>query len=126
MSHLDQDFIQNIKSQLEENKEKVLKELGAITDTDSLDPQKSQALFPDRGDTEDENAQEVAAYSDNLSLERTLKSSLKDIEKALTSIENDSYGACKHCGQPIDEKRLLARPTSSSCVECKKRLKGED
>lgn len=124
--NIDQEFIQKIKAELEEKREKVLKELSAITETESLDTKKSQAVFPDRGATEDENAQEVAAYSDNLSLERALKDSLKDIEKALTAIQDGSYGTCMYCGQPIDAKRLLARPTSSSCIECKKRLKGED
>ncbi|MFA5022441.1 MAG: hypothetical protein WC508_05165 [Patescibacteria group bacterium] len=32
---------------------------------------------------------------------------------------------CKYCGQVIEEKRLMIRPTSSSCVACKKKLQGE-
>ncbi|HRU90169.1 MAG TPA: hypothetical protein P5094_02540 [Patescibacteria group bacterium] len=29
---------------------------------------------------------------------------------------------CKYCHKKIDEKRLLARPFSSSCIKCKNKL----
>ena len=34
-------------------------------------------------------------------------------------------GICKYCDQPIDEKRLRARPTSGACISCKKTLTDE-
>jgi DnaK suppressor protein len=54
-----------------------------------------------------------------------LEKQLRDTNKALASIEDGSYGTCKHCGEPINEQRLIARPTSTSCIECKKKLTGE-
>ena len=45
---------------------------------------------------------------------------LQRIAGALRRIEDGEYGDCLRCGEPIAEKRLLARPASSSCVECKK------
>lgn len=126
MNHLDQEFVDQVKKDLEDKKERILRELSDITDGNTFDGEKYQSRFPDRGDAEDENAQEVAAYGDRLSLERTLKASLKDVEKTLDIIASGKYGICKHCGQDIEKKRLLARPASSSCIDCKKRLKGED
>jgi DnaK suppressor protein len=54
-----------------------------------------------------------------------LEDELNDTIKALKAIESGKYGICKYCGKPIDEKRLIARPTSSSCIECKKTLTQE-
>ena len=81
--------------------------------------------FKNLGDKEDENASEVAQFSDNLSMEGELEKALRDVESALALMEEGKYGTCKYCGQLIDEKRLQARPTSSSCIQCKKTLTQE-
>lgn len=76
--------------------------------------------FPNMGDGEDENAAEVAQFTDNLSLENELERALRDVEGALKRAAEGTYGLCNYCKQEIDEKRLRARPTSSSCIQCKK------
>jgi len=81
--------------------------------------------FPDFGDDEDENALEVADYSDRLSMEHVLEKQLRDVNSALARIADGTYGIDKYTGEPINEKRLLTRPTSSTNVETKKQLKGE-
>lgn len=84
-----------------------------------------EANFPNLGEKEDENASEVAQFSTNLSLEDALEKALRDVEKAIESIDKGNYGICKYCGQEIDERRLEARPTSGSCIKCKKTLTQE-
>lgn len=81
--------------------------------------------FQQSGDKEDENAAEVDTYSTNLALERTLQSALRDVEKALNRVKDGTYGFCKYCGKEIDPKRLMARPVSSACIDCKKKLTQE-
>jgi len=108
-----------IKTELEDRRDKILKELEKFTEGNES---KSDTIFPQFGDKEDENAAEVATYSDNLSLEESLESTLHDIEKAIKNIDAGTYGICSYCKKPIDEKRLLARPASSACVSCKNRL----
>jgi DnaK suppressor protein len=71
----------------------------------------------------EENTSEVAKYDLNLSLEQTLEKALRDVNKALGSVDKDDYGICKYCQQPIEKARLMARPTSSACVSCKMKLK---
>ena len=44
---------------------------------------------------------------------------LKKIDEALEEIENGTYGICKECGDEIEIKRLLARPTANLCIFCK-------
>jgi len=83
------------------------------------------ATFPNYGDSEEDNAREVADYEANLSIEHDMEKSLRDVEGALKRVAKGTYGTCKYCGKPIDEKRLLARPTSSACVECKKTIQQE-
>lgn len=74
----------------------------------------------DDRESEDENAAEIAEFSDNLSVTDDIEKALRDAEDAVHRIQTGTYGMCKYCKKPIDERRLLARPTSSSCVECKK------
>lgn len=78
--------------------------------------------MPNYGDESDENAQEVEQYTTNLEADKVLEKTKADIDSALKSIEDGTYGICKYCGNEIEEKRLLIRPFSSSCVACKTRL----
>ncbi|MBI2990069.1 MAG: TraR/DksA family transcriptional regulator [Candidatus Magasanikbacteria bacterium] len=119
------DFLEKIRLSLEATKQKLEKELlGFSTPNPHVDGD-FDASFPEYGEESDENAREIADYLSNKPLEMTLEKSLRDVNTALKRIKEDSYGICKYCDQPIDEKRLLARPTSSSCVSCKKTLTNE-
>lgn len=41
------------------------------------------------------------------------------IQEALDRIEDDTFGICEVCGEPIDTKRLEARPVTTYCIDCK-------
>jgi RNA polymerase-binding protein DksA len=43
---------------------------------------------------------------------------LRDIESALTRIEQGEYGCCIDCGGEIGEARLRAQPTAARDVRC--------
>ncbi|MFH1430316.1 MAG: TraR/DksA C4-type zinc finger protein [Candidatus Uhrbacteria bacterium] len=101
------EFIKTIEDKLRERKEQLEKEL------------ERYGKFEDFGHSDDENAAEVAMYSDGLSLQNTLAKALRDVNNSISRIEAGAYGSCRYCGEPIPEKRLLARPTSSACVKCK-------
>lgn len=117
---MDKAFIKNMQTRLQEERDRLTDELAQFASQNPKNSQDYNADFPNMGDKEDENAEEVDTYSTNLTLERTLESSLRDVEDALNRIENGSYGICKYCSKEINEKRLIARPASSSCIECKK------
>jgi len=114
------ELLAKIETQLNEEKNRLTKELEELAKQNPKNSSDYEAKFPNLGDKEDENAEEVDTYSTNLTLERTLESTLRDIVKAIDRIKKGNYGICKYCSKEIDEKRLLARPASSSCVECKK------
>jgi len=42
------------------------------------------------------------------------------IHEAIGRLEDGTYGVCELCGEEISEKRLLARPVTTCCIECKK------
>ncbi len=48
------------------------------------------------------------------------------IKEALDRIENGTYGICEECGEEISEQRLMARPVTTMCIECKKRQEREE
>lgn len=53
------------------------------------------------------------------------------MQEAIKRIDDGTYGVCESCGEPISEKRLLARPVTTECIDCKtkqekmEKLKGE-
>jgi DnaK suppressor protein len=41
------------------------------------------------------------------------------VKEAMDRIDNGTFGICESCGRPISEKRLMARPVTTLCIECK-------
>jgi RNA polymerase-binding transcription factor DksA len=119
------DFLKKVGALLLEEKAKLERELAKFSKKKSNSADDFDTTFPDYGDKEDENAAEVADYVVNLSLEENLEKSLRDTNQSLARMEKGEYGICKYCHKPIEEKRLLARLTSSSCMSCKKTITQE-
>lgn len=113
------EVLAQIKEQLLTDKARMEAELSGVA---TGDEKEMHATFPEYGDKSDENAQEIESYTTNLATEKILEDNLRDIVTALERIEDGTYGTCKYCGQLIAEKRLLARPVASACVECKQKL----
>lgn len=122
---MDKQTLAKIKEQLLNEKKYLEKSLSSFSQKNNKVAGDYNANFPDFGDSIEDNVSEVAMFSDNLSLEQNLEKALKDINQTLQRIEDGAYGICKHCQQPIDERRLLARPTSSACIDCKQKLKAK-
>ena len=51
-------------------------------------------------------------------LEDEAKAVVRQIDSALLSIKEGTYGICKSCGKPIAEKRLEAIPYVALCIDC--------
>ena len=116
---IDKDTINQIKKELLSIRDQILKDLEDIAENNN---EKHRVKFPDFGDKIDENAQEIGEYSTNLATDKVLENTLRDINNSLERIEKGEYGICKYCGKNIAQKRLLARPVASACVECKTKL----
>jgi DnaK suppressor protein len=44
---------------------------------------------------------------------------LMKIDEALARVEEGSFGICMDCEEPIEPRRLEARPVSTLCIACK-------
>lgn len=118
-SPFSKEFLAEIKLMLDNQKERLERQIQDLTNKET------GSAFPSYGEGEDESAEEVATYDANLQLLDANQSELRDVKESLTRLEKGTYGICKYCNNPIDEQRLRARPTSSSCVACKKALTQE-
>ncbi|MBN1831948.1 MAG: RNA polymerase-binding protein DksA [Deltaproteobacteria bacterium] len=48
------------------------------------------------------------------------------IKEALERIELGTYGICEECGEEISTERLIARPVTTLCIDCKKMQETEE
>jgi len=123
---MDKTFLAEIRTALEEEQKKLEAELSRFAHRNPKAAQTDfDADYPSYGDDEDENAREIATYSNNLSLENELEKALRDVTSALKRMGGSDYGVCKYCKSDIAKARLRARPTASSCITCKKTLTQE-
>jgi DnaK suppressor protein len=51
---------------------------------------------------------------------------LARLREALEQIDSGSYGICEDCGEAIALKRLMARPTTTHCIDCQSRKEVQD
>jgi len=114
-------ILTQIKEKLLKQKRELISELETFADKNQNVEDDYNAKFPQYGDHEDENAAEVADFEGDLYLEKTLEKSLKRVNQALDMIKRGTYGKCRECKKEIPQKRLLAFPTATKCMDCKKK-----
>lgn len=44
---------------------------------------------------------------------------LVKVRDAIKRIDSGSFGVCEGCGGDIEKKRLIARPMTTMCIDCK-------
>ena len=76
-------------------------------------------------DSIDESMEEEI-FSTELRLRDREKWLLGKIDGALERVTNASIDECEDCGERISFKRLLARPVTTFCIECKERQEMEE
>ncbi len=118
-------FLKEIEQTLLAERARLTEEQNGVAKKNPGEEGGFRARFPNYGDDEEDNALEVADYEANLSIGQGLEKLLRDVDGALARIKEGTYGTCKYCQKPIEEKRLAIRPTSSSCVGCKKAITQE-
>jgi len=117
-----QKFVDETKTLLKKRKEELEKQLEEIAQKNPEEARGYETKFPDFGQSEDENADEVASFIDSLSLEENLETNLAEVNLALKKIQKGEYGLCEECHQEIGRDRLSAFPTARWCLDCKNKL----
>ena len=76
-------------------------------------------------DSIDESMEEEL-FSTEMRLHDREKYLLGKIEKQLARLSSDSIDVCESCGEKIAFKRLLARPVTTLCIDCKEQNEREE
>jgi len=112
-----------IKQDLEKQKKEIKERFLEFAESNPLGKDNYDVKFPQFGQTEDENADEVEDYSNMLPIKIGLEETLADIEAAFKKIKEGSYGICENCGKEISSKRLKVALADRLCLNCEKKIK---
>jgi DnaK suppressor protein len=101
------EILLNWKQEILSSQEKAVKQISA---------EGTEVSFPDPTDR--------ASYEEDTTLLLRIKDResklLPKIEEILRRIDRGNYhGTCEECGEEIPFERLLARPVTTMCIECK-------
>ena len=106
-------FLRKIMDLLLDQKNEILKQAAREVDVDT------------EGDEIDEiQGNMLIEMTNQLNIRNSAK--LSQIEAALKRIEEDKYGKCQDCDDPIPEKRLLSNPYFQTCVTCAEEREREE
>ena len=119
VNQLTKKFIEKQKKHLEQDLEKVKKQ---IEELKKADPFADPEHVSDNAAVDTDVREQVG--------HETIEAQLKDLEKrvldikaALAKIEKNNYGVCGRCGKPIPIARLKLIPEATFCVECENKLR---
>ena len=76
-------------------------------------------------DSIDESMEEEI-FSTEMRLHDREKFLLGKVSKQLIRLENNEIDICEECGEPISFRRLLARPVTTLCIDCKEQSEREE
>lgn len=111
--HMDQKQITKYKKLLLEERQRIL----------NASRKGLEDIKVDIDDLPDETDQAASEVNQSLAFklrdrERIL---LSKIDEALARIDEGTFGTCKDCEEPIETKRLDARPVTTLCLACKEK-----
>lgn len=98
----------DIRASLETERRQLLVQIDELTVGGEIDLDFDDD-FADRG-------QVAGEQGENQVLARTLQTQLVRVERALTRIDDGSYGTCAVCGATIGEERQAALPATDRCI----------
>jgi DnaK suppressor protein len=96
---------------LEEKKNNLSADLAKARDAEEETTEESTQDIADKA---------VSSYTREFlySLSDSDRTTLLQIDEALARIDDGGYGACRNCGSPMAEKRLMAVPWTPYCIDC--------
>ncbi len=110
---MDKDKIEQIKNQLINERNKLLTELNNnLTGIHQSQDKEELADFTDQSSIESNR-------SLFLKMKERKRNLLIKIETTLDKIKDETFGICEECENPINDKRLTARPVVTLCITCK-------
>jgi RNA polymerase-binding transcription factor DksA len=99
----------DIRASLEAERTQLLVQIDELTVGGEIDLDFDDD-FADRG-------QVAGEQGENQVLARTLQTQLTMVERAITRIDDGTYGTCSVCGTAIGDERQAALPATDRCIE---------
>lgn len=84
----------------------------------------SQPVAPDNAIGRITRMDAISQKSINEAALRTATATLSRMERALDRIDQEDFGLCRECEEPIPIARLMIMPETDLCVTCAQRLHG--
>ena len=111
--------LKTLKEDLQAHRRDVEKQLAEISENTFASDQTD--MTGEMGFDEEYADAGTATYEreKDLSLVINLRDLLEKIEKAVTKIDEGTYGLCDRCGKPIEKARLKALPYANLCLKDK-------
>jgi len=116
-----QELHQQLKLNLEHERDRLRELLLELSEAERALGE-SQGEESDAGGGTADVASDATEQALELTLERTEREHLAEVEAALHRLEVGSYGTCEGCGRPIDVERLQALPWTRYCVRCARKV----
>lgn len=112
---------QELRAALEQERGRLRESLGWLATAEQVLGQ-SQGDETSPGGAQADVASDVQEQSMDVSIERTKRDRLAEVEAALDRLNRDEYGVCARCGQPIGVERLRVVPWTRYCISCSRDL----
>lgn len=109
---------EHFRSRLETEKSELEASLATVGRINPSNPGDWEPLPQETGQEADkvDAADLIEGYEDNAAILKDLEIRYGAVLGALARIEDGSYGVCSVDGAPIDEARLEANPSATTCV----------
>ena len=114
-------MLEDVKARIREKLENELDDVGRRMETlrDERRSQESEAMGDNTPLSEAADTAQVTEMRENeLQVFDWLVRRSEDLNRAIGRLDNETYGLCESCGNPIPPKRLMARPEAVLCLEC--------
>lgn len=99
-------------------KESIRKRIADLKDDIASYEQLTKPISPDSAIGRLTRMEAINSKSINEAALIKSKDTLTRLERALTKIDNDDFGLCRECDEPIPPARLMILPESELCVQC--------
>lgn len=111
--------IKHFKQKLEAEKERLESQMGGIGRSNPSVPGDWEPVPSETGTESDlaDQADVVMSRESNTAILADLEARYDAILTALRRIENGKYGKCEVCGDDIEEARLEADPSATTCIK---------
>lgn len=113
------------KIKLEEEKKLLEEELAVLGQVDKTGDWKAtpeEETNSEEVQDEGDMAERAEDYEERSIKLNSLEERLRDINKALENIDNESYGICEVCRKKIENDRLEVNPAAPTCKICMEKV----